>query len=118
MINSVSHWFSRHPYGITSIVFIIIVLLGWRMLGWGERQLGFLLLLYFIIALGIRLDDISRALGGSGGNPRIVRGNPKASPPSCAKSEHYCVKSRPLSTSLPAETMPMSVENYRASEPP
>jgi len=78
MINSVSHWFSRHPYGITSIVFIIIVLLGWRMLGWGERQLGFLLLLYFIVALGIRLDDISRAIGGSGGNPRIVRGEPES----------------------------------------
>jgi hypothetical protein len=78
MINSVSHWFSRHPYGITSIVFIIIVFLGWRMLGWGERQLGFLLLLYFIVALGIRLDDISRAIGGPGGNPRIVRGEPES----------------------------------------
>jgi hypothetical protein len=78
MINSVSHWFSRHPYGITSIVFIIIVLLGWRMLGWGERQLGFLLLLYFIVALGIRLDEISRAIGGPGNNPRIVRGEPES----------------------------------------
>lgn len=48
------------------------------MLGWGERQLGFLLLLYFIVALGIRLDDISRAIGGSGGNPRIVRGEPES----------------------------------------
>ena len=78
MINSISHWLSRHPYGITSIVFMIIVLFGWRMLGWGERQLGFLLLLYFIVALGIRLDDISRAIGGSGGNPRIVRGEPES----------------------------------------
>jgi hypothetical protein len=74
MKNSISHWIARHPYGITSIVFMIIVLFGWRMLGWGERNLGFLLLLYLIIALGIRLDEISRIIGGSGGNPRPVRG--------------------------------------------
>jgi hypothetical protein len=78
MINSIGQWFSRHPYGSTSIVFMIIVLFGWRMLGWGERQLGFLLLLYFMVALGIRLDEISRAIGGSGGNPRVVRGEPES----------------------------------------
>jgi hypothetical protein len=73
MKNTINHWLSKHPYGVTSIVFMIIVLFGWRMLGWGERQLGFLLLLYFIVALGIRLDDISRAIG-SGGNPRPALG--------------------------------------------
>jgi len=40
------------------------VLFGRTALGWGERQLGFLLLIYFIVALGIRLDEISRTLGG------------------------------------------------------
>ena len=41
-----------------------------------EIQMGpmmdctFLLLLYFIMTLGIRLDEISRAIGGPGGNPR------------------------------------------------
>ncbi len=62
--------FSRHPYTIASVIFLILAVFGWRVLDWGERQLGFLLLLYFIMTLGIRLDEISRAIGGSGGNPR------------------------------------------------
>lgn len=41
-----------------------ILLFGWRGLGWGERQLGFALLLYFLVTLGIRLDEIARSLGG------------------------------------------------------
>lgn len=72
MIDSINQWFSRHPYTITSAIFMVLAVFGWRVLGWGERQLGFLLLLYFIMALGIRLDEISRAIGGSGGNPRPV----------------------------------------------
>lgn len=67
MIDSINRWLSRHPYTITSAVFMILAVFGWRALDWGERQLGFLLLLYFIMALGIRLDEISRAIGGSGG---------------------------------------------------
>jgi hypothetical protein len=70
MIHSINEWFARHPYTITSVVFMILAVFGWRVLDWGERHLGFLLLLYFILTLGIRLDDISRAIGGSGGNPR------------------------------------------------
>ena len=69
MLDSINHWFSRRPYIITSLIFMILAVFGWRVLGWGERQLGFLLLLYFIVALGIRLDEISRIIGGSGGNP-------------------------------------------------
>jgi hypothetical protein len=69
MIQSISHWFSRHPYTVTSVISIILAAFGWWVLGWGERHLGFLLLLYFIMALGIRLDEIARAIGGSGGHP-------------------------------------------------
>jgi hypothetical protein len=47
----------------------------WTALGWGERQLGFLLLIYFIVALGIRLDEISRTLGGSSGNLPAAAGD-------------------------------------------
>jgi hypothetical protein len=47
-------------------------------LGWGERQLGFLLLIYFIVALGIRLDEISRTLGSSSsGNLPAAAGDPE-----------------------------------------
>lgn len=66
-----NQWFSRHPYTIASLIFLILAVFGWRVLDWGERQLGFLLLLYFIVTLGIRLDELSRAIGGSprpGGN--------------------------------------------------
>jgi hypothetical protein len=58
------NWFGRHPYTIASGIFMGILLFGWRGLGWGERQLGFALLLYFLVTLGIRLDEISRSLGG------------------------------------------------------
>jgi hypothetical protein len=58
------NWFVRHPYTITSGIFLGMLLFGWRVLGWGERQLGFMLLLYFIVTLGVRLDEISRSLGG------------------------------------------------------
>ena len=68
MINAIQHWTQRHPYTLTGLLFLAMVLFGWIALGWGERQLGFLLLIYFIVALGIRLDEISRTLGGSSGN--------------------------------------------------
>jgi hypothetical protein len=79
MMHSISQWCYRRPYTTTSIIFLVILLFGWQELGWGERQLGFLLLLYFIITLGIRLDDISRAIGGApGSNPRNVHGEPES----------------------------------------
>ena len=68
MINAIQHWTQRHPYTLTGLLFLAMVLFGWTALGWGERQLGFLLLIYFIVALGIRLDEISRTLGGGSGN--------------------------------------------------
>jgi hypothetical protein len=58
------NWFARHPYTITSGVFLGLLLFGWRGLGWGERQIGFALLLYLLVTLGVRLDEISRSLGG------------------------------------------------------
>jgi hypothetical protein len=70
MAFSFNQSFSKHPYTIASAIFLVLALFGWRVLDWGERQLGFLLLLYFILTLGIRLDEISRAIGGAGGNPR------------------------------------------------
>ncbi len=64
MIDTVKQWLFRNPYSSTSLVFLVLAILGWGLLGWGEREFGFLLLLYFIISLGIRLDEISRILGG------------------------------------------------------
>jgi hypothetical protein len=63
MLNKAKKWISGHPYFITSIVFLIILFVGWRVLYWREENFAFILLLYFIVTLGIRLDDISRKIG-------------------------------------------------------
>jgi len=64
-------WIIERPYLFTTIIFLIILIFGWRVLYWQEENYGFLLLLYFIVTLGIRLDDISRKIGsGSGKLPQ------------------------------------------------
>ncbi len=57
-------WIIDRPYIFTSVIFFIIIIFGWRFLYWQEENFAFLLLLYFIVTLGIRLDDISRKIGG------------------------------------------------------
>jgi uncharacterized membrane protein len=57
------NWISEHPYFCTSIIFLIIMVVGWQVLYWSGENFMFLLLLYFIVTLGIRLDDISRKIG-------------------------------------------------------
>ena len=57
-------WIIDRPYAFTSIIFLIVMAFGWRFLYWQEENFAFLLLLYFIVTLGIRLDDISRKIGG------------------------------------------------------
>ena len=57
------NWITEHPYFCTSIIFLIIMVVGWQVLYWRAENFMFLLLLYFIVTLGIRLDDISRKIG-------------------------------------------------------
>ena len=57
-------WIIDRPYISTSIIFLIVIIFGWRFLYWQEENYAFLLLLYFLVTLGIRLDDISRKIGG------------------------------------------------------
>ena len=57
-------WIIDRPYIFTSVIFLIVIVFGWRFLYWQEENFAFLLLLYFIVTLGIRLDDISRKIGG------------------------------------------------------
>jgi hypothetical protein len=61
-------WFNDHPYLMTSAIFMAIVVFGWQLLYWRWENFAFLLLLYFIVTLGIRLDEISKRIG-SGTNP-------------------------------------------------
>ncbi len=63
MLEKVKKWVVDHPYFWTSAVFLVILFVGWRVLYWREENFAFILLLYFIVTLGIRLDDISRKIG-------------------------------------------------------
>jgi len=63
-------WLNDHPYLLTSTIFLAIILFGWHILYWRWENFAFLLLLYFIVTLGIRLDDISKKIGsGSKSGP-------------------------------------------------
>ena len=67
-------WIIEHPYISTSAVFMVIILIGWRFLYWQWENFAFLLLLYFIVTLGIRLDDISRKIGSNPNRPFSISG--------------------------------------------
>lgn len=54
---------SQHPYAITSVIFLVLLYFGFLHLNWRREDFMFMLLLYFIVTLSIRLDDISRQLG-------------------------------------------------------
>jgi hypothetical protein len=56
------------------MIFLVIMIIGWQALYWRAENYAFLLLLYFLVTLGIRLDDISRKLGGGVGNPHAGSG--------------------------------------------
>ena len=63
MKDKIKRWIVDHPYFLTSAVFLVILFVGWRFLYWRDENFAFLLLMYFIVTLGIRLDDISRKIG-------------------------------------------------------
>jgi hypothetical protein len=60
-------WITDRPYLVTSAIFLVIIVFGWLFLYWQEEDYAFVLLLYFIVTLGIRMDDISRKIGGGTG---------------------------------------------------
>lgn len=60
-------WITDRPYLVTSAIFLVIIVFGWLFLYWREEDYAFVLLLYFIVTLGIRMDDISRKIGGGTG---------------------------------------------------
>jgi hypothetical protein len=61
------NWITDRPYLVTSAIFLVIMIIGWQILYWQAEDFTFLLLLYLIVTLGIRLDDISRKIGSDAG---------------------------------------------------
>ncbi len=53
----------KKPYLLTSLFFILVFAAGAILLEWGSISFAFLVLFYFIVIIGIRLDDISRQIG-------------------------------------------------------
>ena len=62
-MKTMNKWLARHPYMITSALFIALMAFGFFYLNWLKDDYMFMLLLYFIVTLGIRLDDIVRQIG-------------------------------------------------------
>ena len=54
---------SHHPYAVVSAIFVVLLVFGFFHLNWRKDDFMFMLLLYFIVTLSIRLDDISRQIG-------------------------------------------------------
>ena len=75
MTDKIKRWIVDHPYFLTSAVFLVILFVGWRFLYWRDENFAFILLLYFIVTLGIRLDDISRKIGTRSSIPADNPGN-------------------------------------------
>jgi hypothetical protein len=54
----------RHPYLFTGLLFLMILFFA-LFLSWPREYYMFLLLIYFLISIGIKLDDISRQIAST-----------------------------------------------------
>ena len=50
----------KYPYSVTAFIFLAVLTAGKIWLGWGQVALAYFGLLYCIVIIGIRLDEISR----------------------------------------------------------
>ena len=50
----------KYPYSIAAFVFLVVLIVGNIWFGWGQLALAYFGLLFFIVIIGIRLDDIAR----------------------------------------------------------
>ncbi len=55
--------FFRSPYVTTALVFLVILFAGRLIWGWGGLTFAYFLLLYCLIAIGIRIDELIDRLG-------------------------------------------------------
>jgi len=50
----------KYPYSSTALVFLAVLTIGNIWLGWGQLALAYFGLLFCIVIIGIRLDEIAR----------------------------------------------------------
>ena len=50
----------KYPYSVTAFAFLAVLLVGNVWLGWGQLALAYFGLLFCIVIIGIRLDEIVR----------------------------------------------------------
>jgi hypothetical protein len=72
----------ENPYLVTAVIFGAILFAGrwfWR---WGDMESAFLLLFFFLVTIGIRLDDIVKKIGATNDRlDRLLEKNCNCSPP-------------------------------------
>lgn len=55
--------FFRSPYITTALIFLVVLFVGRLIWGWGALTFAFFLLVYCLIAIGIRIDELIDRLG-------------------------------------------------------
>jgi hypothetical protein len=72
-----------NPYLVTAVIFATILFAGrwfWR---WGDMESAFLLLFFFLVTIGIRLDEIVKKIGATNERlDRLLQKSHNCSPPS------------------------------------
>jgi len=65
-------WFTKNPYAAVAVVFLVTLLFGRHLLGWGALAFAYFLLLYCIVAVAIKLDEIAAGLNTVAGLLRKI----------------------------------------------
>ena len=55
-------WFPKNPYTATAVIFLVVLAAGRILWGWGSLAFAYFLLLYCIVAVAIKLDEIAAGL--------------------------------------------------------
>ncbi len=55
-------YLDKHPYTVTAAIFLVVLAIGIVRFGWGQFVLAYFALLYCIVIIGIKLDEIARQL--------------------------------------------------------
>ena len=55
----------KNPYVVTALIFAVILFVGRKIFHWGEISNGFVLLFFFLVTIGIRLDDIVKRISAT-----------------------------------------------------